>query len=65
MGFLVDWWTRPLARNNKKAEWAVYGILYAATIGLFWLFRAIVFGMEGSHTQWQHLKWFDKWRMTD
>ena len=65
MGFLVDWTTRPLARKNKKLEWAVYSVFYAVTVGLFWLFRAVVFGMEGSNKQWQHLKWSKKWRISD
>ncbi|MCJ1254367.1 Protein O-mannosyltransferase 2 [Lignoscripta atroalba] len=64
-GFVVDWVTKPLARRDKRIEWAVYGILYALVIGLFVLFRAIVFGMEGNHKQWSHLKWFDGWRITD
>lgn len=65
MGFVVDWFTRPLARHNKAAEWAVYGLLYSITVGLFVLFRAVVFGMEGSNTQWKHLKWFENWKITD
>ena len=64
-GFVVDWVTRPLARRDKRVEWAVYGVLYLGLVGLFVLFRAIVFGMEGSHTQWRHLRWFEKWRITD
>jgi dolichyl-phosphate-mannose-protein mannosyltransferase len=64
-GFVVDWWTRPLARKNRVYEWAFYSVLYAVVFVMFWLFRAFVFGMVGSHTQWRHLKWFDKWRMTD
>jgi dolichyl-phosphate-mannose-protein mannosyltransferase len=64
-GFVVDWCTRPLARKNWRYEWAVYAGLYVLIAGLFWLFRAIVFGMEGSHTKWRHLKWFDGWRITD
>ena len=65
MGFVLDWVTKPLARKNKRFEWAVFGVLYIAVTGLFWLFRAVVFGMQGSHTQWAHLKWFDRWRITD
>ena len=65
MGFVVDWCTKPLARKDKRLEWAVYVVLYAVTAGLFWMFRAIVFGMEGSHKQWSHLRWFTKWKMTD
>ena len=64
-GFVVDWLTRPLARANKALEWGLYLALYAVVAGLFILFRAIVFGMEGSHTQWRHLKWFSTWKMTD
>ncbi|CAD6593924.1 MAG: Protein O-mannosyltransferase 2 [Alectoria sarmentosa] len=65
MGFVVDWMTRPLARKDKRIEWAIYGLLYVLVIGLFVLFRAIVFGMEGDNKQWRHLKWFEKWRITD
>ena len=65
MGFMMDWVTKPLQRKDKRLEWAVYGVLYVVVIALFWTFRAIVFGMVGSHKQWRHLKWFDKWRITD
>ncbi|KAG6988583.1 general transcription and DNA repair factor IIH subunit ssl1 [Physcia stellaris] len=65
MGFVVDWVTRPLARRAKGVEWAVYGVLYIGVVGLFWLFRAVVFGMQGSNQQWRHLKWFEKWRIAD
>ncbi|KAL9098780.1 MAG: hypothetical protein Q9163_005620 [Psora crenata] len=65
MGFVVDWFTKPLQRRNKRLEWMAYGVLYAVTIGLFWTFRAIVFGMEGDNKQWRHLKWFDRWRITE
>ena len=68
MGFVMDWCTRPLSRGKglgKTGEWAVYGVLYAGVVGLFWLFRAVVFGMEGSNQQWRHLKWFEKWRIAD
>jgi dolichyl-phosphate-mannose-protein mannosyltransferase len=40
-------------------------VLYIAVIGMFWLFRAFSFGMEGNHKQWSHLKWLTTWRMTD
>ncbi|KAL8786618.1 MAG: hypothetical protein Q9195_008140 [Heterodermia aff. obscurata] len=65
MGFVIDWVTRPLTRKSKAAEWAVYWVLYAGLAGLFWLFRAVVFGMQGSNQQWRHLKWFEKWRIAD
>ncbi|KAF2861177.1 glycosyltransferase family 39 protein [Piedraia hortae CBS 480.64] len=61
-GFCVDWCTAGL---RPQTRWAAYMPLYAGVIGLFWMFRAICFGMEGSHKQWAHLKWFDRWRMTD
>ncbi|MCJ1230513.1 Protein O-mannosyltransferase 2 [Toensbergia leucococca] len=64
-GFVVNWLTRPLARLDKRVEWAVYGVLYAVIVGLFVLFRAVVFGMEGDNKNWRHLKWFDSWRITD
>jgi dolichyl-phosphate-mannose-protein mannosyltransferase len=62
MGFCLDWTTRKL---NKQVKWAIFGTLYIVIIGLYWLFRAISFGMVGSHKQWAHLKWLDSWRMTD
>jgi dolichyl-phosphate-mannose-protein mannosyltransferase len=61
-GFCVDWYTQKLSRN---LQWAVHGILYVGVIALFVLFRAIVFGMQGSNQQWRYLKWFDSWRITD
>ena len=61
-GFCVDWTTQSL---RKSVQWGLYTALYAAVIGLFWLFRAICFGMEGSNQQWKHLKWLDSWRMAD
>lgn len=61
-GFVLDWTTRKLA---KQFEWAIYFGLYCLVTGLFILFRAIVFGMEGDNKQWRYLKWFDKWRITD
>ena len=61
-GFCIDWATRKLPR---PVEWGLYSALYLATIGLFWLFRAISFGMVGSSTQWKHLRWLDTWRITD
>jgi len=62
LGFVVDWTTRSL---HKAVQYGVYAVLYAVVIGLFVLFRAISFGMEGSNQQWAHLKWLDTWRMVD
>jgi len=61
-GFCVDWMTRPLP---KTVQWGLYTILYGVIIGLFWLFRDICFGMQGSNHKWRHLKWFNSWRITD
>ena len=62
MGFCLDWTTRNL---NKQVRWGIFATLYAVIIGLYWLFRAISFGMVGPNKQWSHLKWFDSWRITD
>ena len=64
-GFALDWATRPLARKDKRFEWAIYFGLYVLVTGLFVFFRAVVFGMEGDNKKWRHLKWFEKWRVTD
>jgi dolichyl-phosphate-mannose-protein mannosyltransferase len=62
MGFCVDWMTKPL---NARVQWVIFTVLYAVIAGLFWLFRDICFGMQGSSTKWKHLKWFSSWRITD
>ncbi|KAK2787448.1 Protein O-mannosyltransferase 2 [Emmonsiellopsis sp. PD_33] len=62
LGFCVDWVTQKLPR---KIEWALYTLLYAAVVGLFLVFRDIVFGMEGSNQQWSHLNWFSTWRIAN
>jgi dolichyl-phosphate-mannose-protein mannosyltransferase len=61
-GFTVDWTTQKL---GNKVRWGVYMVLYAAVIGLFVLFKDIVFGMQGNNQQWRYLKWFDSWRIVD
>ncbi|KAF7719202.1 Dolichyl-phosphate-mannose-protein mannosyltransferase [Penicillium ucsense] len=61
-GFCVDWVTR---RINATVSAAVYGVLYAVTIGLFVYFRAIVFGMEGDSSQWAHLRWLPGWKISN
>lgn len=62
MVFSVDWLTQTM---GKAVRWAVYGTLYAATIGLFVFFSPIVFGMQGSNRQYAYLRWFDRWRISD
>ena len=62
LGFLTDW----LLRNkNKPVQYAIYGVLYATTIGLYILFMPICWGMVGPNRQYSYLKWFDNWRVTD
>lgn len=63
MGFCVDWFMRGVRSGVVRA--GVFGGLYFGVVYLFWLFRAICFGMEGSHRQWAHLKWMPAWKMTD
>ncbi|KAH8691100.1 protein O-mannosyl transferase [Talaromyces proteolyticus] len=61
-GFCVDWLTR---RLSKELQWGIYTVLYAAVVALFTVFRAIVFGMEGSNQQWAYLNWFSTWRIAN
>ncbi|PWY68046.1 protein O-mannosyl transferase [Aspergillus heteromorphus CBS 117.55] len=61
-GFCVDWLTQGL---SSKFRWALYTILYCIIIGMFFYFRAIVFGIEGSSQQWSHLNWFSGWRIAN
>jgi dolichyl-phosphate-mannose-protein mannosyltransferase len=61
-GFVFDHFTRPLPKN---VQWGVYGILYALVIGVFILFRPISFGMTGPSSQYRHLQWSKKWRISD
>jgi dolichyl-phosphate-mannose-protein mannosyltransferase len=60
--FVVDWSTQ---RLGNKVRWGLYTVLYLTIIGLFVLFKDIVFGMEGPNRQWSYLKWFSTWRVTD
>ena len=59
-GFCVEWFTRKLSTAYRMI---VYTLLYAAVIGFFFYFRAIVFGMEGSSKAWAHLDWLKGWRI--
>ena len=62
LGFVTDWM---LKTQIKSIQMAIYGILYAATIGLYILFMPISWGMVGSNKQYSYLKWFETWRVTD
>ena len=61
-GFCIDWISRSL---NARLMVVLYAALYAAIIGLFIHFRAIVFGMEGPHQQWAYLRWLPGWRISN
>lgn len=61
-GFVVDWMTR---RRAAVVQAIVFGVLYAATIGLYALFIPISWGMVGSNRNYSYLKWFDTWRISD
>lgn len=61
-GFVIDW----MMRNQiKNIQYAIYGLLYAATIGLYIFFMPICWGMVGPNKQYSYMKWFDTWRVTD
>jgi dolichyl-phosphate-mannose-protein mannosyltransferase len=61
-GFCADW----MLRNQAKAiQYATYGILYAATIGLYIYFMPICWGMVGPNKEYNYMKWFESWRVTD
>jgi dolichyl-phosphate-mannose-protein mannosyltransferase len=62
LGFMVDWTNR---NQPRAVQIAVYGTLYAATIGLYILFMPISWGMVGPSQQYSYLKWLDSWRVTD
>lgn len=61
-GFLADHVTRKL---KPRYQWGIFTLLYLVTISLFVLFKDISFGMQGTHTQWKYLNWFDTWRITN
>lgn len=61
-GFVVDWFLR----NRKQVlQYAVYGLMYAAVIGLYIYFIPICWGMTGPNKQYRYMKWFDRWRVSD
>lgn len=62
MGFVVDWFTQKLQNNLR---WAVYGVLYALTTGLFIFFSPIVYGMVGNNNQYSYMRWFQTWKVSD
>ncbi|KAN0110285.1 glycosyltransferase family 39 protein [Hyaloscypha variabilis] len=62
LGFVTNW---VLSNQIKSVQYAIYGLLYATTIGLYILFMPICWGMVGPNRQYSYLKWFDNWRVTD
>jgi dolichyl-phosphate-mannose-protein mannosyltransferase len=62
LGFVTDWM---LKGQIKSVQIAMYGILYATTIGLYVLFMPISWGMVGSNQQYSYLMWFDNWRISN
>ncbi len=62
MGFCTDWMLRNQAKN---LQYAMYGVLYATTIGLYIYFIPICWGMVGPNRQYSYMKWFDNWRVSD
>lgn len=61
-GFNVDWVTRS---QYKSVQVAIYGLLYATTIGLYVFFMPISWGMVGKNQQYAYMKWFENWRVVD
>jgi dolichyl-phosphate-mannose-protein mannosyltransferase len=61
-GFVIDWILR---KQMKEVQFTIYGLLYSVVIGLYILFIPICWGMVGSSKQYQYLKWFDNWKVTD
>lgn len=61
-GFLVDWCLR---NRHQALQAAVYGGLYAVTIGLYVYFMPICWGMTGPNKDYSYMKWLDAWRVTD
>ncbi|CZS99956.1 hypothetical protein WAI453_003461 [Rhynchosporium graminicola] len=61
-GFMVDWMTRS---QRRSIQYAVYGVLYVVTIGLYIFFMPISWGMVGPNKNYSYMKWFESWRVTD
>lgn len=55
LGFLVDQLT------CKKAYLLTALSLEVITIGFFWYFKPIAFGMDGEPRDFEYLRWFDTW----
>lgn len=43
---------------------AVYGVVYLMILSIFWRFRPLAFGMEGSPSEFAHLRLFKSWDLT-
>lgn len=62
LGFLTDWFLRNQA---KAVQYGIYAVLYAVVVGLYVLFMPICWGMTGQNRQYNYMKWFDSWRVSD
>ncbi|PHH53708.1 Dolichyl-phosphate-mannose--protein mannosyltransferase 2 [Ceratocystis fimbriata CBS 114723] len=61
-GFVIDWL---FASQNKVIKTLVFGTLYIATIGLYIYFIPFCWGMTGPNRDYNYLRWFSRWKMTD
>jgi dolichyl-phosphate-mannose-protein mannosyltransferase len=61
-GFCADWMLRV---QRRSVQVALYGLLYAATVGLYIFFMPISWGMVGPNRQYKYMKWSDNWRISD
>lgn len=65
----VEALTAPLRRSANGScntvYYAIYGVLYAVVIGVFWYFRWIAWGMEGPKQDWDHLNLLSSWRVSN
>ncbi|ODQ64299.1 PMT-domain-containing protein [Nadsonia fulvescens var. elongata DSM 6958] len=53
-----------LWRANKYVSGAVYAILYAGCIGVFWHMAPICMGMIGDFEKYKKLEWLSTWNIT-
>lgn len=57
--FLLDWFT---PRRYRTATFAFFILL---TVACFYHFRHLCFGMSGDPSDFNYLRWFDRWRVGD
>ncbi|VVT46614.1 uncharacterized protein SAPINGB_P001301 [Magnusiomyces paraingens] len=64
LGFLVDHLTTTYFKN-KYVKTFIYLVLYLETIGIFYHFAPICFGMEGDISKFKYLDWISTWKIGD